>query len=351
MLDAYVGNISPGFEAWLGAHFDLYKERFLEPNGRVVDRENKNITHSEGMGYSMLIAAAVNDRPAFDLMWGFVSREMLRDDGLVSWVWDPATRPHVRDTNNATDGDMLIATALWAAWTRWGEPGYRASGARIAEAIGRDLIVEYEGSHLILPGKVGFAEPRARSWFWGDDRPSVDRSPKLNQSYWIFFTFPALEALAPDEPWDLVAGEGLKILLTNIHFPTEWSEIKPGEGTVPSPSSASSFSYNAVRIPLYLLHAGIHIASFNQWLLSVWGEPGPGRPFSFTVPGYRRITNMTDPGYRLIHELVWCVETDEPIDIALFRARPTTYFASALQLLSYAAIYSNFPRCVPSIPS
>ena len=349
MIAPYTGEISPGFEAWMASHFVKYKREFIKADGRVVDPENGGITHSESMGYGMLLAAAANDQETFDRIWIFVVLYMQREDGLVSWVWDPNTTPHVRDRNNATDGDILIATALYAASERWGERRYRAAGARIAEAIGEKLIVNYEGHHLLLPGEVGFATPRTAGWFWeGRKSLTVDSSPIINQSYWIFFAFPALEALAPDYPWNLVVGQGLEVIATNLTFPTEWSLIDPAKGTRPAPNRPSEFAYNAIRIPLYLLHGGLRISSFNSWLLTVWGEPGPGRPFTFNVPGYRRITNITDPGYKLIHALVDCTVTDRKIPSALFQFRPTTYYASSLHLLAFSAIYAYYPECVPA---
>ena len=347
-LDPYVGRISPGFQAWMAGHFALYAKAFIRADGRVVDAENGHITHSEAIGYPMLLAATANDRATFDRVWTFARNNMQRPDGLISWVWDPNALPHVRDTNNATDGDMKIATALYAGALRWGEPAYWQEGVRIAEAIGENLIVLFEDRRLLLPGIEGFAEVRRGTGADGRPRMVATRSPVINTSYWIFFTFPALAELAPNHPWRLVAADGLYLLHGSTDVPTEWSNLRSGRGVWPAVGRPAEFSYNAVRIPLFLLHSGIDIADFNERLLRVWGEPGRARPFSFAIPGNRRITNMTDPGYRLIHQLMWCVETDRPVDIELFAFRPTTYFASSLHLLAFNAIYVYSPRCVPN---
>jgi len=40
------------------------------------------ISHSEGQGYGMLLAVAADDRPTFDLLWGWTRAQlMLRNDG------------------------------------------------------------------------------------------------------------------------------------------------------------------------------------------------------------------------------------------------------------------------------
>ena len=99
-------SVSP--EAW-----SAYKGAFLDPGGRVIDTGNGNISHSEGQGYGMWLAVLADNLSDFELIWSFTRTELLvRDDGLSAWKWDPRTRPHVTDINNATDGDILIAYAL-----------------------------------------------------------------------------------------------------------------------------------------------------------------------------------------------------------------------------------------------
>ena len=97
-----------------GAAWRRYAERFLLPEGRIVDTGNKGISHSEGQGYGMLLAVAGGDRAAFDRLWGWTQRVlMVRGDGLAAWRWTPDGG--VADRNNASDGDMLIAWALLRA--------------------------------------------------------------------------------------------------------------------------------------------------------------------------------------------------------------------------------------------
>ncbi len=61
----------------------------------------------------MLLAYLAASPADFEQIWYFTRTELLlRDDGLAVWKWDPNVKPHVTDTNNASDGDMLIAYAL-----------------------------------------------------------------------------------------------------------------------------------------------------------------------------------------------------------------------------------------------
>ena len=53
----------PRLEADLWA---AYAKRFVTDEGRVIDRENGNASHTEGQGYGMLLAEAAGDRARFD---------------------------------------------------------------------------------------------------------------------------------------------------------------------------------------------------------------------------------------------------------------------------------------------
>ena len=89
------------------AEWALYKSRFLDSSGRIVDNANGNISHSEGQGYGLLLSYLANSPADFEQIWYFTQTQLLlRNDGLAAWKWDPDEDPHVTDTNNATDGDI-----------------------------------------------------------------------------------------------------------------------------------------------------------------------------------------------------------------------------------------------------
>src|SRR5450759_5509645 len=55
--------------ALLAAAWSGYKDRFIQPDGRVIDFQRDQMTTSEGQSYAMLRAVWMNDRPTFDLTW------------------------------------------------------------------------------------------------------------------------------------------------------------------------------------------------------------------------------------------------------------------------------------------
>jgi endo-1,4-beta-D-glucanase Y len=116
--------------------WSAYKTKFLDTSGRIIDNANGNISHSEGQGYGMWLAYLANNPADFEQIWYFTRTELLlRDDGLAVWKWDPSATPHVTDTNNASDGDMLIAYALALAGSAWDNQDYLEAAAKIANAL------------------------------------------------------------------------------------------------------------------------------------------------------------------------------------------------------------------------
>jgi endoglucanase len=63
-----------------------YKQRFISAEGRLIDDSAGNVSHSEGQGYAMLLAAFAGDRATFDKLWAWTSSNLeIRGDGLAAW--------------------------------------------------------------------------------------------------------------------------------------------------------------------------------------------------------------------------------------------------------------------------
>ena len=185
-------------DAW-----SAYKAKFLDPSGRIVDNGNGNISHSEGQGYGLLLAYLSASPADFEQIWYFTRTELLlRDDGLAVWKWDPNVKPHVADTNNATDGDMLIAYALALAGTAWKREDYILAASRMAQALLAETVGSSQGRTLLMPGTEGFT---------GSDR---DDGPVVNPSYWIYEAIPVMAALAPSDAWKKLSDDGVELLKT-----------------------------------------------------------------------------------------------------------------------------------------
>jgi len=320
------------------AEWDAYRSRFVEDNGRVVDNANGSISHSEGQGYGLLLALAANDRLTFEKIWSFTFTELLiRDDGLVSWKWDPAAKPRVSDRNNATDGDILIAYALAKAGAAWKEPRYTSAAQKLAKAIGQNTFGREGSAVFLLPGAEGFA--------------AGERSdgPVVNLSYWVFEAFPVLAALAPEYEWNRVWREGVTLLQQatsgRARLPADWISIRSRIQIKPADGFPPEFGYNSLRIPLYLLRAGMTDLEWLRALKQRWSAGNEGIAVVNVVTGLPR-ERLNDKGYAIISAALACALDGTPVPEALKTFEPRLYYPSTLYLMTKSWLGEKHPQCV-----
>ena len=177
--------------------WDEWKSAFLQPDGRVIDTGQNNISHSEGQGFGLLLATAANDRAAFESMWAWTQKNLsVRPDGLFAWRWEPGKG--VTDPNNATDGDLFIAWALQRAADKFKQPAYKDQAAALSKAIRAKMVVDgTPWGTVIKPGAVGFDTPQGTV---------------VNLSYWVFPAFDALNKVDPHPQWDALTTSGLRLV-------------------------------------------------------------------------------------------------------------------------------------------
>ena len=286
-------------------NWEAYRSRFVQSDGRVVDNANGDISHSEGQGYGLILALAAEDRGTFEKIWNFTLTEFLiRDDGLAVWKWDPTATPHVTDRNNATDGDILIAYALGRAGIHWKDDRYMKAAQRLAAAIGKTAIGREGESLFLLPGAKGFGAA---------ERPD---GPVVNLSYWVFEAFPVLSSLAPEFDWSGVWRNGLVLLQQattgKTRLPADWLSIRARLQPRTADGFPPEFGYNSLRIPLYLLRAGM---TDMDWLRAVdqrWKSGGEGVAVVNVLTGEVR-ERLTDQGYVAMSAALSCALDGTPI--------------------------------------
>jgi endoglucanase len=324
------GSLSP--QQW-----QPWRDRFMTADGRIVDDANNNISHSEGQGYGLLLAVLAQDRAAFTRIWGFTKRELLlRDDGLAVWRWDPGASPHVADVNNASDGDILIAYALALAGESWNSPELKTAAQDLATAIGRVLVKRAGDRTVLMPAAKGFA---------ADERTD---GPVVNLSYWIFEALPVLARLAPETDWAALADSGRDLVLAArfgpARLPANWISLHS-----PAPAPALGFDrlfgYDAIRIPLYLVRAGLVDRALLEPFARLGGADSDAPTVVNLADGHAANT-LGDPGYRMVVATVACALDRKPIPVSLRTPAPTNYFPSTLHLLALATIAQNYPGCL-----
>ncbi len=219
-----------------------YKDRFITEDGRVIDYYQKQVSHSEGQGYGMLLALIYDDRTAFEQVWQWTKNNLKgRSDNLFPWQWGKRANDKwdVLDYNNATDGDILIAYALLKASKKWSEEKYRTEALKIIYGIREKLSINWNGKTLLLPAYSGFTE---------------ENRFVLNPSYFIFPAFRSF-AIEDDEAfWNKVYYDSLSVssdsLFGKLKLPPDWIVLTENGISIFN-EKGTYFGYDAVRTLLY----------------------------------------------------------------------------------------------------
>ncbi len=229
----------------LQADWNEYKNRFIQSDGRVIDKKNKNITHSEGIGYTLYFAYKFDDDKTFDLVYRWYGDNLPKNSfGLVSWKWgeDKENTWRTLDSNNATDGDLWIAYSLLLMAEKRQDLHLREEALSLMDAVKQHLIVRQKKRLFLLPGKEGFQKKE---------------EIVVNPSYYRFDIFQAFAKEDPDGPWRELEKDGEWLLhqanFTPLNLPADWISID--ENLTICPARNKRFGYDAIRIPLNILQS------------------------------------------------------------------------------------------------
>ncbi len=220
-----------------------FRTQFLR-DGRIVDNGNGGISHSEGQGYAMILAAKAGDRAGFDAVWRWTEDTLARNDvALFSWRYDPRIANPVADRNNATDGDLLIGLGLGLAADRWRDARYADRSRAIGDAVATRLVRTVGERQLLLPGLEGFV---------------TDAQTTVNPAYYVW---PAIDRYARSSPvWKRIAADGTALIAAARfgprQLPTDWFDVSPAGVLSPAAGRPPRFGFDAVRVPLYAAVAG-----------------------------------------------------------------------------------------------
>lgn len=222
-----------------------YKTQFLDASGRIIDTGNKNVSHSEGQSWGMLLSVNYDDQQTFDNIWNWTQTHLqIRDDALLAWRWTPETDAegsHVTDQNNASDADLYTAWALIRASKKWADAKYADDARTILTTVKTKLIKPFADQTVLLPGAVGFER---------------DDHLILNLSYWVFPALRDISKFDQDPVWNTLIDSGLSLIeqaqFGQWQLPADWIALYIDHSVKPSEDFPVRFSYDAIRIPLSL---------------------------------------------------------------------------------------------------
>lgn len=297
----------------------MYRSRFLNADGRIVDNGNGNISHSEGQGYGMVLAALAGDRAAFTSMADWTHNHLLRKDmALHVWRYDPSKADPIADPNNATDGDILIAWGLSIAAQRWAVAEWRNRSAEIRAAIRTHCVAPRFGRQILIPGIVGFVEPLAVT---------------INASYFIWPALDAFARLDGDKTWRPILDDATaltRLCRFGAHgLPTDWAVVRGIEQVAPAPDKPPRFGFDAIRVPLYAMMAGraALITPIAQYWRGCLAQNRPIPAWVDVVSGEEAPYAVSDGGAAIVGRVLG---TPVPTQLS------SDYFAASLQMLAQA---------------
>lgn len=144
-----------------GLYASYLDEYWEKSTGRTLDKQQNNITTSEGQSYTMLRAVWESDRPTFDKTWSWTKEQLQREDKLFSWKWglkDDGITYGILETqggqNSASDGDSDIALALLMAASRWQDKTYLSDAKAIIPAIWEHEVITVQGAPYLVSNNL-----------------------------------------------------------------------------------------------------------------------------------------------------------------------------------------------------
>ena len=304
-----------------------FRQGFVSSDGRVVDTGNQRISHSEGQGVAMLAAALMEDESSFDLLWKWTRATLLREDGLLSWKYEPGKG--VTDRNNASDGELYVVWALHEAAQTFSRPELFSEGARIARALRETCVVETpRHGTMLLPGQHGFVT------HFADQTPDI----AVNPSYWVFPALAIAQDLDPSSAWERLRDNGLDMLrparFGRHKLPADWLRLT--HPVMPWPQRPARFGWEAIRIPLFLYWAGHHrhptLVRFARFAAK------PGFPAWVDFDDLKQADYAAPPGFEAVAQLARHAAYGQP---ALLPSVSKDYFSSSLTLMAHLAHLSS----------
>ena len=248
MLCCFASN---GCKAEPWALWEQYANKYVDPQGRVIDKQAGDRSTSEGEAYAMFFALVANDRPRFDKVLKWTEENLAGGDmtaRLPAWNWGKTADGtwKVLDANSASDADLWMSYTLIQAGTMWKEPRYTNMGKFMAKRIAQVEVVNINNvGPVLLPGPSGF-HPDDNTWTLN---PSYEPLPLIQQ----------MATLDPGGPWAQMV-QALPHFLASAAvggFEMDWVQYNNSSGWKPVPlpgqstNPAAVGSYDAVRVYLW----------------------------------------------------------------------------------------------------
>lgn len=313
----------------MGTSWTEYKSAYMPTSNYILD-ESQNAAHSESTGYGLLFALAGNDQTTFDKVLNWANTNILNSEtGLYCWQYKFGVDVPVADTNNATDGDILIAWALIKAAVKWQSQTYLDKAKELITAIKKYCVKSYAGYLLLLPGWKGF-----------DHSTDEGQYIVINPCYYIFSALKDFYLVTEDDTWNTLILNGVSLtanffkeMVISEKILPNWFIIKADGSFGFDPDHTKQSGWDAIRCPLYAYWYNTSHAWVELWKTWYSDKSGVDQipavidiTTSETVDGYYSYY----PGFTAVYNLV--MQDTASATISKF-----SYYGDSLELLCWLA--------------
>lgn len=239
-----------------------YRQRFIQQDGRIIDREATDRSTSEGQAYALLRAVFADSPESFDRVLQWSENNLKRQnaanqplDQLWAWQWGRTASGTwgTLDQNFATDADIDAATALILASRRWQKPDYLT----IAKAKLKDIWDK--ATVTIVPPSATSRKIDPQRYLLPGPLKAFQRDGtiRFNPSYLAPYAFRLFAQVDPDRDWLSLVDSSYHLLehstqTSAVGLPSDWIAFNPKTGKYspvnePEPL-ISRYGFDATRV-------------------------------------------------------------------------------------------------------
>jgi endo-1,4-beta-D-glucanase Y len=233
-----------------------YKIEYIEsPSNRTLDKQQNNITTSEGESYTLLRAVWMDDQATFDssYKWTVNILQHKSNDHLFSWRFGQIANNQYGvltaqgGQNAATDADTDIAMALLFAHEKWNNQYYFDQAKLVIADIWKNEVVIVQGKPVITANDVEHNSPNRLI---------------VNPSYFAPYAYRMFALVDPTHDWKGAIDNAYTILAQSASLKLDknqsaglvpdWIAIDRTTGAISAVGNGTlttNYSYDALRTP------------------------------------------------------------------------------------------------------
>jgi endo-1,4-beta-D-glucanase Y len=212
------------------AAYNSWKSAMVTANGagtgglRVQRNQDGNDTVSEGIGYGMIAAAYMADRPTFDGLWAY-AKAHFDANGLMNWHLNADGSIASNGMGSALDADEDMAWALIMASNQWSSATYLDDAKAVINAM---FTTSLAPDGTLKPGDS-----------WGG-------TTKYYPDYFSPAYYRVFAAVTNDTTWSTVVIDRNYTILDKV---SGAHGLVPDFTTTDNYSTGEKYSYDACRTP------------------------------------------------------------------------------------------------------